>query len=68
MRHQEYIDACERTEHKDLSVRVRNRRTGETGTIIQCTGWDTPEAFLVRVGDEFISWSPAEVEEQERED
>lgn len=63
MRHREYIEACERTEHKDLPVRLRNRSTGEMGTVIQCTGWDTPDVFLVRVGNEVTSWSPEEVEE-----
>lgn len=65
MKHRGYIDACERTEHKDMPVQLRNVETGETGTVIQCTGWDTPEAFLVRVGEEVTSWLPTEVEEVE---
>jgi len=63
MKHREYIDACERTEHKNMPALLRNTRTGEVGRVVQCTGWDTPEAFLVEVGDEVTSWSPEEVEE-----
>jgi hypothetical protein len=63
MEHKAYIEACERTEHKDMPALLRNRKTGETGKVIQCSGWDTPEAFLVQVGEEVTSWSPDEVEE-----
>ena len=63
MRHQDYTDACQRTEHKDMPARLRNPRTGEIGTVVQCSGFDTPEAFLVRVGQEVTSWTPEEVEE-----
>lgn len=67
MEHRQYNDACARTEHKDRPALLRNLRTGEKGTVIQCSGWDTPEVFLVRVGDDVTSWSPEEVEEVEAE-
>jgi hypothetical protein len=63
MKHGSYIDACGRTEHKGMPARLRNLKTGEIGTVIQCTGFDIPEAFLVSVGDEVTSWTPEEVEE-----
>jgi len=65
MKHREYIEACECTEHKGLSVWLRNIKTGEVGNVIQCTGWDTPDVFLVKVGDQVTSWVPEEVEEVE---
>lgn len=68
MRHNEYVDACERAEHKDMPARLRNLRTGEIGTVMQCTTVSTPEAFLVRVGAEVTSWTPDEVEEVEGEE
>lgn len=67
MEHRQYTDACARTEHKNLPARLHNLRTGEWGTVIQCSGWDTPEVFLVRVGDEVTSWSPEDVEEVEEQ-
>jgi len=63
MKHETYIDACERTEHKGAPARLRNVKTGEIGTVIQCTGFDTPEAFLVSIGNDVTSWVPEEVEE-----
>ncbi len=63
MKHSDYTDACERTEHKDSPARLRNVQTGEIGTVIQCSGFDKPEAFLVKVGTEVTSWTPEEVEE-----
>ncbi|PLX85668.1 MAG: hypothetical protein C0617_03005 [Desulfuromonas sp.] len=67
MKHKDYNDACERTEHKDMPAFLRNMRTGEVGKVIQCTGFDTPDAFLVQVGEDVTSWPPAEVEEVEGE-
>ncbi len=67
MKHRGYVDVCERTEHKDMPGRLRNIQTGEIGTVIQCTGMDIPEAFLVRVGNEVTSWIPDDVEEVEGE-
>jgi len=63
MKHRDYIDACERTEHKDMPAFLRNIKTGERGRVVQCTGYDTPDAFLVQIGEEVTSWSPDEVEE-----
>lgn len=63
MRHQEYIDVCQRSEHKDMPARLRNLKTGETGTVIQCLLGETPEGFLVQVGQEVTTWVPDEVEE-----
>ncbi len=63
MRHQDYIDACQRTEHKDMPARLRHLKTGEIGIVIQCLLGDTPEGFLVQVGPEVTTWVPAEVEE-----
>ena len=65
MKQQEYLDACARTEHKEMPACLRNTKTGEIGTIIQCTVKGNPEAFLVKVGDEVTSWDPDEVEEVE---
>jgi len=63
MRHKEYIDVCQRTEHKDMPARLRNLKTGEIGTVIQCLLGETPEGFLVQVGQEVTTWGPGEVEE-----
>lgn len=64
MNHSEYRDICARKEHKDLPVTLRNTRTGETGTLIQCSLWDTPEALLVSIhGEGFTTWYPPEVQE-----
>jgi len=65
MKHREYIEACECAEHKGMPVLLRNLKTGEVGNVIQCTGWDTPDVFLVKVGDQVTSWAPEEVEEVE---
>ncbi|HKK01149.1 MAG TPA: hypothetical protein VJ955_03190 [Desulfuromonadales bacterium] len=65
MDHRQYLDVCARTEHKDQPPQLRNLATGETGRVLQCSGWDTPEAILVRVGNSVTTWSPGEVEEVE---
>ena len=65
MKHRDYTDVCERTEHKDMPARLRNLKTGEVGTVLQCTDWDRPDAFLVNVEGELTSWDPEEVEEAE---
>lgn len=59
----QYQDACARSEHQDRPARLRNIRTGEMGTVIQCSGFDVPEAFLVKTEESVIAWSPEEVEE-----
>lgn len=66
MKHRDYMDACRRTEHKDMPAYLRNIRTGEIGAVIQCSGFDTPDAFLVTTGSSLTSWSPEEVEEVPR--
>jgi len=66
MRHFAYKDACQTTEHRDMPVQLRNRRTGEIGTVIQCLPGEMPEAFLVDVGYEVTTWDPEEVEEVTR--
>jgi len=63
MRHRDYIDACQRTEHRDMPAHLRNLKTGEVGTVMQCLPGETPEAFLVTVGHEVTTWEPSEVEE-----
>jgi hypothetical protein len=65
MNHRQYLDVCARTEHKDQAPQLRNLLTGETGRVLQCSGWDTPEAILVSLGDSVITWTPQEVEEVE---
>ncbi|OHB25836.1 MAG: hypothetical protein A2X84_13115 [Desulfuromonadaceae bacterium GWC2_58_13] len=63
MRHNDYIDACQRTEYKDMPAKLRHLQTGEVGTVIQCMPGENPEGFLVRVGQEVTTWSPGDVEE-----
>ncbi len=64
MRQREYKDICSRTEHRDETARVKNLRTGEVGTVVQCAVGDIPEVLLVRVNDlDVTSWSPEEVQE-----
>ncbi len=63
MKEQEYIDACQRTEHKDMPARLRNLKTGEIGSVIQCLLGETPKAFLVQVGEDVTTWWPEDVEE-----
>jgi hypothetical protein len=63
MRHNEYRDACQRTELKDMPAKLRHLKTGEIGTVIQCLQGETPDAFLVQVDQEVTTWQPGEVEE-----
>ena len=56
MTHREYINACHRTELKDMPARLFNERTGEIGTLQQCVWVEAPEAMLVKVGDELTTW------------
>lgn len=63
MRHHDYIDACQRTEHKDMPARLRNLKTGEIGTVVQCLLGEMPKAFLVQVGQEVTTWEPEDVED-----
>lgn len=68
MEHKEYRHACARREHKDLPVQLKNINTGEIGTLVQCSEWDSPEGFLVRIGeDELSTWYPEEVQEVTKE-
>ncbi len=61
MTHNEYVSACQRTEHKDMPARLFNQATGETGTLQQCVWLEAPEAMLVKVGDELTTWWPEDV-------
>lgn len=63
MTHNEYVSACQRTEHKDMPARLFNQATGETGTLQQCVWLEAPEAMLVRVGDELTTWWPEDVKD-----
>jgi hypothetical protein len=63
MTHREYVNACQRTEHKDLPARLLNRKTGETGILQQCVWLEAPEGMLVKVGDELTTWWPEDVED-----
>lgn len=65
MNHREYRYACARREHKDLPVALRNLKTGENGTLVQCSEWETPEALMVRIGNELSTWYPEDVQEVE---
>jgi hypothetical protein len=56
MTHREYINACQRTEYKDMPARLLNETTGEIGTLLQCVWLEAPEAMLVKVGDELTTW------------
>ncbi|WP_243369677.1 hypothetical protein [Geotalea sp. SG265] len=53
---------CQRTEHKDERVRLRNTRTGEVGLTFSCT----PSGETIQVeleNGELDSWPPEECEE-----
>ncbi|NIQ94825.1 MAG: hypothetical protein GWO11_03670 [Desulfuromonadales bacterium] len=64
MEHKDYRYACARREHKDLPVELKNIKTGEIGTLIQCSEWDSPEGLLVNIGQgELTTWYPEEVQE-----
>lgn len=63
MTHNEYVKACQRTEHKDMPARLLNLATGEVGTLQQCVWLEAPEAMLVKVGDEITTWWPEGVED-----
>ena len=63
MTHQEYISACQRTEHKDQPAWLLNETTGEIGTLQQCVWLEAPEAMLVKVGDELTTWWPEDVKD-----
>lgn len=55
-------DVCQRTEHKDERVKLRNIRTGEIGLTFSCT----PSGETIQVELEsgaLDSWSPEECEE-----
>lgn len=55
-------DVCQRTEHKDERVRLRNIRTGEVGLTFSCT----PSGDTIQVELEsgaLDSWTPEECEE-----
>jgi hypothetical protein len=56
MTHTEYINACHRTELKDMPTRLLNEATGEIGELQQCVWLEAPEAMLVKVGDELTTW------------
>jgi hypothetical protein len=61
MTHREYVNACQRTEHKDMPAQLLNQKTGEVGMLQQCVWLEIPEAMLVRVGDEVTTWWPDDV-------
>jgi len=63
MTHKEYVNACQRTEHKDMPAHLLNHKTGEVGILQQCVWPEAPEAMLVRVGDEITTWWLDDVED-----
>ena len=63
MTHSEYISACQRTELKDMPARLFNQSTGEVGTLQLCVWHETPEAMLVKVGDELTTWWPEDIKD-----
>lgn len=56
MTHEEYINACQRTELKDMPAVLMNETTGEIGTLQQCVWHEAPEAMLVKIGHELTTW------------
>ena len=63
MTQHEYINACQRTELKDMPARLLNVSTGEIGTLQQCVWLAAPEAMLVSVGAELTTWWPEDVKD-----
>jgi len=63
MTQHEYINACQRTELKDMPARLLNVSTGEIGTLQQCVWLASPEAMLVSVGAELTTWWPEDVKD-----
>jgi hypothetical protein len=63
MTHREYVDACHRTELKDMPARILNVTTGEIGTVQQCVGLEIPEAMLVKVDGKLTTWWLDEVKD-----
>lgn len=62
MKESTHEDVCQRTEHKDERVRLRNTRTGVTGVTFGCT----TEGGTIQVELEdgtLDSWTPDECEE-----
>lgn len=56
------VDVCQRTEHKDERVKLRNIRTGETGRTFSCT--PSGETIQVELENGSLdSWAPEECEE-----
>lgn len=56
MTHQEYVEACQRTELKGQPAHLLNVTTGEVGILQVCLFPETPEALLVKIGDEVTTW------------
>lgn len=48
MTHREYVDACQRTELKDMPARLLNEATGEVGMQQHCVWLEAPEGLLVK--------------------
>ena len=44
-----------------MPAHLLNHKTGEVGILQQCVWLETPEAMLVRVGDEITTWWPDDV-------
>lgn len=62
MKESQFSSVCNRTEHKDEKVKVRNSRTGQVGYTFGCT----TEGETVQVqleNGEFDSWSKDECDE-----
>ena len=62
MKESMHVDVCERTEHKDERVRLKNTRTGEIGLTFGCT--TEGNTIQVELEDGSLdSWLPEECEE-----
>lgn len=62
MKKTDHNDVCQRTEHKDERVRLRNVKTGEVGLTFSCT--PSGETIQVELENGVLdSWPPEECEE-----
>lgn len=64
MKENQYGSVCNRTEHKDEKVKVRNTRTGQFGFTFGCTAEGATVQVQLESG-EFDSWSKDDCEEAE---
>ncbi len=62
MKESTHVDVCQRTEHKDERVKLKNKKTGEIGLTFGCT--TEGGTIQVELPDGTMdSWTPDECEE-----